>query len=227
MIAPCPSTSSSSPPRAGGLDDEPLGCARDEVGHDRVDGEAPAGDRDAGLPGRHENGREPARTGLALELQGDGHLADGAVRADRQHGAAGKLEVGAGRNVEALRRAPEIGEARPMAPGQLDELGVVGDELVQAVLDRDALAQARLQDLAPCGRERAALRGDPDERHGRLEAKRLAHGGDDRKAVHRLARVLRVEDRDDVLAPVAQHATHRLAVVRVGRIALCEDEHAT
>ncbi len=41
----------------GALDDEPLGGARDEVGDDRVDGDAPAGDRDPRLPGRDEDRR--------------------------------------------------------------------------------------------------------------------------------------------------------------------------
>src|SRR4051794_37415574 len=48
------------------LDDEPLGGACDEVGDDGVDGDAPAGDRNAGLPGRHELGREPTCTSLAV-----------------------------------------------------------------------------------------------------------------------------------------------------------------
>ena len=51
---PCPSTISSSPPRAMALDDETLCSAGDEVRDDGVDGDAPACDRDAGLSRRHE-----------------------------------------------------------------------------------------------------------------------------------------------------------------------------
>src|SRR5690348_705809 len=51
------------------LDDEPLGGAGDEVGDDGVDGDPPACDRDAGLPGRDEDGLHAARPRLAVELE--------------------------------------------------------------------------------------------------------------------------------------------------------------
>ena len=56
--------------------------------------------------------RDPARAGLAVELERDRHLPDRAVRADGQHDRAVDLEVRAGRHVEAGRRAPEIASAR-------------------------------------------------------------------------------------------------------------------
>ena len=71
----------------------------------------------------------------------------------------------------------------------------------------------------PCGRH-------ADERDGRLERQRGRHVRDDRDPLLALPGARRVEDRDDVLAPVAQHAAHRLAVVRVAGEALGEDQQA-
>ena len=47
-------------PTLAPLDHQALGGARDEVGDDGVDRDAPARDRDAGLAGRDELGRDPA-----------------------------------------------------------------------------------------------------------------------------------------------------------------------
>ena len=47
---------------------------------------------------------------------------------------------------------------------------------------------------------------------------------DHRHALLRLAGARRVEDRDDVVAPVAEHAAHRLPVVRVAGEALSEQQ---
>ena len=69
---------------ARALDDEPLGGAGEEVGDDRVDRDAPAGDRDARLAGRDEDRLEPAPARLEVELDRDRLLPDRAVGADRE-----------------------------------------------------------------------------------------------------------------------------------------------
>ena len=63
---------------------EPLGGALDEVGDDPVDGHAPALDHHPGLAGGHERRAAAGRGRRAAQLEGDGHLADRAVRADGQ-----------------------------------------------------------------------------------------------------------------------------------------------
>src|SRR5919202_1971928 len=64
------------------LDDEPLGGAGEEVGHDGVDRDSPARDRDPGLARRDEDGADAAPPRLEVELAADRHLPDRAVRAD-------------------------------------------------------------------------------------------------------------------------------------------------
>ena len=85
----------------GALDDQPLGRPGQEIGDDRVDRDAPARDRDPGLPRRHEDRTQPALSRLAVELERHGHLADRAIGADREHDLRVELEVLAGRNVQA------------------------------------------------------------------------------------------------------------------------------
>ena len=63
---------------------QPFDRARHEIGDDRVDRDAVAGDEDAGLAGGAEIGLEPARPHLLFERQRGEHLADRAIGADRQ-----------------------------------------------------------------------------------------------------------------------------------------------
>src|SRR5438132_31852 len=90
------------------LDDQPFRGAREEVGHHRVHGNPPAGDRDAGLAGRDEHGPEAAPARLEVELPGRGHLPDRAVRADREHDRRVDVEVRAGRGPEVRWALAEV-----------------------------------------------------------------------------------------------------------------------
>jgi len=114
----------------GPLDHEPLGRAGEEVGDDRVDGDPPAGDRDSGLPGRDEDGPQTALLRLAVELERDGHLPDRAVGADGEHDPGVELQVLAGRDVEAVRGLAQVVQLDLVARGKLNELGILGQELV-------------------------------------------------------------------------------------------------
>ena len=89
--------------------------------------------------------------------------------------------------------------------------------------DRPARMHAA-QEHAPGGREAAPLSRDADERDGRPEHERTPPRR--RRSGRRPPRpgTLGVEDRDDVVAAVAEDAVHRLAVVRVGRVPLGEDQ---
>ena len=74
--------------------------------------------------------------------------------------------VGTLRPAGGLRRSRS---STPLRSRELGELGIVGDELVQAALDVEPGRDARLQEVAPGRREAAALRRDADDGDGRLE----------------------------------------------------------
>ena len=152
------------------LDDELLGRAGEEIGDDGVDGDPPARDRDAGLAGGHEHRLEPAPARSAVELERDGHLPDRAVGADGEHDVRVDLEVGAGRDAQPGGRPAQVAQLDAVRRRQARELGVEGQELVQAVLDVETGGDRVAQQHAPLGREAAALRRDADERRRRRVA---------------------------------------------------------
>ena len=166
----------------------------------------------------------PRALRLARELERDGHLPDRAVRPDRQHDVAGHLEVRSRRDFQIGRRAPQVAEGRPGGRREGRKLRVVLDELVQAVVDPDPVADAFAQELPPGRREPAADRRDTDERSVWREGHRGLDVAHDRHASLLLADPGRVEDDDDVVRAVAQHAVHRLGPVWIAREALGEDQ---
>ena len=159
-------------PALASLDDEPLRRAGDEVRDDRVDGDPPAGDRDPGLPRRDEAGPRCPRARASRSSSSETVIFPIAQSEPTVSTILpGHLEVRAA----SARRGPAGARRRsvsvtPKRVGELDELRVVGEELVQPVLDRDPLPDAVAQELAPGGREPAALGRDADERGRRAEA---------------------------------------------------------
>jgi hypothetical protein len=109
-------------------------------------------------------------------------------------------------------------------PGQLAELRVVGQELVQPVLDVQALRDAAAQELAPGRREAATLGGDAHDGRRRAEGEGVVHRPDDRDAGLRLPRARRVEQGHDLPFAVGEHAARGLPVVRVAGEALRQEE---
>ena len=87
----------------------------DEVGDDGVDGDAPARDRDPGLPGRDELAAPAAALRLAVELERHRHLPDRAVGADREDRRRAMRQVRAGRDVQARRRHAQVAQLRRRA----------------------------------------------------------------------------------------------------------------
>src|SRR5262249_45578441 len=134
------------------------------------------------------------------------------------------LEVLAGRHVQVRRRLAEISQLDLVLAGELDQLRVSGEELVQAVLDVEAFRDARADLLAERRRKAAAGGRDPDERGRGVEAQRLVHRADDREPLLGLSRPLGVEQRDDLLRRVPHHAAGRLAEMRIAALALSEYE---
>ena len=206
------------------LDDEPLGRAGDEVGDDRVDGDPPAGDRDPGLAGRDEDRREPAARCASRSSSSETVIFPIA----QSEPTVSTIVAGSSRfspvgHVQTGGRLAQVAQLDAVLARELDQLRVVAQELVQAVLDVEPARDAALQELAPRRREAAARRGDADERRRRVEAERVVDGADDRDPLVGLPRPLRVEDRDDRVGAVANDAAHRLAVVRIAGLALSED----
>ena len=148
---------------APALDDEALRGAGEEVGDDGVDGDPPPCDRDPGLTRGNELRGEAAGLRGAVELERDRHLPDRAVRADGEHDVGVDLEVLARRAVEPGGRPAQVAQLDAVTLGERPELRVVADELVQPVLEREPVLEARAQQDAPGGREAAPLGRDADE----------------------------------------------------------------
>ena len=224
MTAPCPSTKSSSPPRSC-----PSTTSRSAAPAMKSETTASTAIPQPAIAipvwpvGTKRDASPRARRG-PVELERDGHLPDRAVGADREHVPRRLLEVRAGGDVQVRGRPAQVAQLDAVPRGERAQLLVVAQELVQAVLDVQAARDGRPQQLAPRGREAAALGGDADERRRRLEAERLLDRADDRDAALRLPRPRRVEDRDDRPLAVGEHAARGLPVVRVAREALGEDQ---
>ena len=164
---------------------------------------------------------------LEVELDRDGLLADRAVRADGEDDLGVDLEVRAGRDVQPLGRLAEVAQLDAVLARELGQLGVLGDELVQAALDVEPGCDA----TSSAARARPAGSGRPASRRRRPRpSARTASASSTVPTIGMPSwcsrRPLRVEDRDDRIGAVADDPAHRLAVVRVVREALAEDEDA-
>jgi hypothetical protein len=166
----------------------------------------------------------PAAASLQVELEGDRLLPDRAFGAHRVDDRRGHEKVLAGRHGQAGGRPAQVAQLDSVAAGKCRQLIIVVHELVQAALDVQAGGDASLQQLAPLRREASALRGDAHERSIWPECERLVERLDDGDTVEPRAEPLRVEQADDVVAPVADDAARRLAIVRVAGVALGQDQ---
>ena len=111
-----------------------------------------------------------------------------------------------------------------MLLGQLGEAGNVVQANVETVLEIETLDDAAFQQLLPVAGKVTALRDDADERRVRTERERVVDGADDRDTFLDLAGALRVEHRDDRVAPVTHDSARGLRVVRVVRELFSEDQ---
>jgi hypothetical protein len=151
---------------------QPLDGAGDEVGDNRVDRDAVAGDEDAGLAGRSEVGLHAALAHLGLEGERRVHLADRAVGADREQALAGALPaVG---DVEVAGRVAHVEELSAEPLGGLAQPRHVVQLLVQARRQVHARLQGLDEHVGPGLGDPAAAVGDADDH--RLDAGRLGLG---------------------------------------------------
>ena len=208
----------------GTLDDEALGGAREEVRDHRVDRDPPPGDRDPRLPGRDENRPQAALARLEVELARRCHLPDRAVGTNSEDDRRVGFEVRSGRSAQVPGRLAQIAQLDTVLLGQLGEAGNVVQANVEAVLEIETLDDAAFQQLLPVAGEVTALRDDADERGVRTEGERVVDGADDRDTVLALAGALRVEHRDDRVAPVTHDSARGLRVVRIVRELFSEDQ---
>src|SRR5436190_1500177 len=120
---------------------------------------------------------------------------------------------------------PQPAMAIRAVPGrQLDQLPIVGHELVQAVLDVEAAGDAGPEQVAPGRREPAALSGDADQRGRRAEAQGVLDRPDDRDPPVLVLGALRVENGHHRVAAVVNDAAGSLPVVGIARATLSEDQ---
>ena len=162
-------------PASRALDDELLGRAGEEVGDDGVDGDPPAGDRDPGLPGRarrRTRARAAAPRGRARATTVFFPIAQSEPTVSTIFASTSRFApVGTFRPAGGLRRSRS---STPCRSRELGQLGIVRDELVQAVLDVEAgwrcsssAARAR-----PAGTDRPASRRRRGRPSGRSGARR-------------------------------------------------------
>ena len=136
------------------------------------------------------------------------------------------LEVRPGRHAEAGRRLAQVAQLDTVRSASSVELRILGDELVQAALDVEPRCDAAFRRSRHAGGKRPPCVATPTMATVGSNGSASSTVADDRDAVVALARALRVEDRDHRIGPVADDPAHRLAVVRVVREALAEDEDA-
>ena len=214
--------------------DEPLHRTVAEVADDPVHRHAPALDHHPGLAGRDHDRRSAVAPRGRDQLEGDRHLADRAVGADGQDHALARQVPAPDRGLHPIRRSSIVDEPDTGRGGGRREPRVVAQELVQPGVDVQPGRDRIQDDRAPGGREAPTGRGDPDQQAIGPDraAKGLVERRDERDVERRqeLAQVptghRRVEDRHDLVAPVADD-THRGLCIVDAELPLGQDDQAT
>ncbi len=167
-MSPGPSTCRPSAPRSTAFEHEALGRPGEEVGDDRVDRDPPARDRDPGLARRDERARDAACGAPRRRARARPSSSRSRSRSRRSARPSRRgVRFAPAGHVQACRRLAQVAQRDAVLGRERTELGVVGDELVQTVLDVEPARDARAQELAPGRREAPALGRDPDERRRR------------------------------------------------------------
>ena len=206
---------------ARGLEHQGLSLPGHEVRGHRVHHHAAIGHEDAGLAGGHER-----RGGAALaqgphQLERRGHLAHVAVRAHGEHHGGLERRGAAGRDRAARGRAAHVVDARAARARQGRQLGIVGEEGVEAGEHVPAALERVAHAVAPGGRQLAALRRHAHQQAVGAEPRgilELRHHRDLPAHPHAgrggPSGARRVQHRHHLLGPVAQHPDRRLGVQR-------------
>ncbi len=80
----------------------------------------------------------------------------------------------------ALGRSAVVGERHPVPCGGSGQSRVIGDELMEARDDVEAVLDRVMDDGEPLGRDVAACRREADQQRGRPERQCIGEGRDDR-----------------------------------------------
>ena len=125
-----------------------VGRASDEVGDHRVDGDPFTRDRDPGLSRCDEPRPSPQARSCSHDLEGRGHLADGRIRADRQHDRRAIARPAMSADRQVVGRLAQLAHRRLAAPRCLGESGIAQHALMESVPHRDA-ALERVREQGP------------------------------------------------------------------------------
>ena len=162
----------------GVVHDKLLGDARGEVGDGAVDAESLAGDHDAGLAGREELRVAAARPELAREHERRAHLADVAVRADREDSAV-RERPSAVPPARDQRHHAQVVDAHPVFLRKRREFRVLAENLVQAVGDGHPGLDRLDDDLAISRDQHPADVRDADDEFVGAKLRRFGDARDD------------------------------------------------
>ena len=155
------------------------------------------------------------------ELERRRHLPDGAVVADGQHDRRGDVVDVAveERHLGRLAHVPDRGRGGGRGDAKL---AIVAEHLVQSADDLEPRGDRVEHRGAPVRRQRATLRRRPDQQRGRRVLQRGGHALDDRcvalqmrkHVAHAAPGARGVDDGDDLVGAVADHAVRGLGVGR-------------
>jgi hypothetical protein len=200
--------------------------ARGKIANQAIDGEAIIGNHDTGLASGQEGTVKPTFARLAIEFEGCGHLACGAIAADEHDRVAARAmwcEVG-----DALfgRGAAHIPDGYITASRGGAKFFIVREEDVQAADDIEASVDSGENLTTPGIGQVAAAVGDANEQSVRLVGEGGVDIGHDRNALakwfvqgvgHILTGGLAIDNGNDGILAVADHAGGGFAVVPVER----------
>ena len=134
--------------------------AGDEIGDDGVHGYTRTGQHDPGLSGRSERCLVSSAPHRLVQRQGGVFLADGAIRANREHALAAAFLAGSDRNPSWWN--PNIDEPSPGFLGGFPDLGKIFEFQVQSAGDIEP-RRGRFDNHVPPGlRDHTADRCDTD-----------------------------------------------------------------
>ena len=153
--------------------------AGDEIGDHGVDADSPPFDEDAGLPGGGEAGPDALFPQRAEKLELRGHLPDVAVGADGEHHGRVHVSNAAVGDGDLRWRPTQVVDGDVVLACNLDELGNVTEEAVQATPHLEPVLDGAAHELHPFGRNLAARRRDADEEGVGTEREPLIQCGDD------------------------------------------------
>ncbi len=148
-----------------GIRAELFGGAGYEIADDGIDGDTTPGDEDAGLSSRPESRFHSPREKIALEGQRGEHLADTAIRPDRQEAVARTSSTSA--DGEYPLGIAHVVQSPAQQPGSVSQLGNRAQACVQSVRDVQTRVECAAQRHDPVFRQHSTRVDDADDQRSR------------------------------------------------------------